>query len=51
LQSFNQINSATSDQNLTFYGSSDSSCQGASYRSIFKSLGLMDGMLFAFYCF
>ena len=48
---FNQINSATSDQNLIIYGSLDSSCQGASDRSIYMSLGLMDGELFAFYCF
>ncbi len=51
LQNFNQINSATNDQNLTIYGSLDSYCQGASDRSIYMSLGLMDGELFSFYCF
>jgi hypothetical protein len=51
LQNFNQINSATNDQNLTIYDPLDSYCQGASDRSIYMSLGLMDGELFAFYCF
>jgi len=51
LQNFNQVNSATSDQNLTIYGSLDSTCQGASDRSIFMSLGLTDGELFIFFCF
>jgi hypothetical protein len=51
LQNFNQINSATSGQNLTIYGSLDSSCQGASDRTIFISLGLLDGELFAFFYF
>jgi len=51
LQKFNQINSAATDQNLTIYGSLDSSCQGASDRSIFMSLRLTDGKLFTFYCF
>jgi len=51
LQNLNQINSATSDQNLTIDGSLDSSCQSATDRSIFMSLGLIDGKLFAFFCF
>ena len=51
LQSFNQFNLATSDQNLTIYDSLDSTCQVASDPSIFMSLGLMDGKLYVFFCF
>ena len=51
LQNLNQINSATSDQNLTIDGSLNSSCQSATDRSIFMSLGLINDKLFAFFCF
>ena len=46
-QILNCIISRTSDWNLTNYGSLDSPYQCASNRSIFISLGLMDGKLFA----
>src|ERR1043166_5568472 len=42
--------STTSDWNLMIYGSLDSSLQDASNRSIFMSLGLIDGKLLAIYC-
>ena len=47
LQNLNQINSATSDQNLIIYGSLDSFRQNAYNRSVFISLELTDQKLYA----